>query len=41
MKKLELSVVYRRNAYLLNGLLQDWLYVVQHYIHDFTRQNEK
>ena len=35
-KKLELSIVYRSNAYLLNELLQDWLYIIQHYIHDFT-----
>ena len=36
MKKVELSTVCRSDAYLLNELLQDWLYIIQHYIHGFT-----
>ena len=40
-KKLELSIVYGSNPYLLNEMLQDWLYIIQHYIHNFTWQKEE
>ena len=41
IKRFEQSIVYRSNSYLLNELLQDWLYIIQHYIHDFAWQNEE
>ena len=41
MKKVELSIACRSDAYLLNELLQDWLYIIQHYIHGFTWQNKQ